>query len=74
MVSQTELFGFGRKQNKTKQNNIKAVKVDVKKTKFTENIFVLFSNNSKGRGFRYNLKSTLKNILQRKNIFVKTFE
>ena len=54
-------------------NNIKALKADVKKSKFTENIFVVLLDNSR-RGSRYILESSLKNILQRKIIFVKTFE
>lgn len=47
MLNQAEIFEFGWKQQNI--NNIKALKVDVKKIKLIEDIFVLISNNSRGR-------------------------
>ena len=64
---------FKENNKDNNDNNIKALKVDVKKTKFIENIFVVLLDNSR-RDSRYILESSLKSILQRKIIFVKAFE
>lgn len=54
-------------------DNIRASKVDVKRRKRKENIYVLLSNNSRGISL-HNLKSSSKNIPQRKYIFLKAFK